>query len=53
MIISCLNKNITFFEKNILVVRKKVVLLHPFSAGKHELFETDEKIEIACVGLHI
>ena len=30
-------------------VRKKVVLLHPFSARKHEYIETDEKIEIACV----
>ena len=30
-------------------VLKKVVLLHPFSAGEQELFETDERKEIACV----
>ena len=30
-----------------------VVSLQPFSTGKRQLFETDEKIEIACVNLHI
>ena len=42
-----------------MVVLKKVVLLHPLSPQKRgvekkrQLFETDEKKEIACVGIHI
>jgi hypothetical protein len=47
---------INFFEKNILLEWKKVVLLHPLSPKKgvlkkrkRQLFETDEKKEIACV----
>ena len=49
---------LNFFWKNILVVWKMVVSLHPLSTGKpsvdkvvekQEWFETDEKIEIACV----
>ncbi len=42
-------KIIKFFQKNIWSVRKMVVLLHPLSTEKQEWFETDEKIEIACV----
>ena len=42
---------INFFEKNILVEWKKVVLLQPFSTRRRENIETDEKREIACVGL--
>ena len=47
---------IDFFEKIILLEWKKVVLLHPLSPKKgvlkkrkRQLFETDEKKEIACV----
>ena len=34
-----------------MVERKKVVLLQPFSTRRRENIETDEKREIACVGL--
>ena len=50
---SCCLKKSKKNKKNILSVLKKVVLLHPFSARKHEYIETDEKIEIACVNPHI
>ena len=49
LVCSDMQKTLQEKRKKILWEWKKVVLLHPLSTKKQEQFETDEKIEIACV----